>query len=123
MQRLIQWWQKRAHFSHEAELVGEMIQEDAFRILDLSDKIQVMEAKIEDIASRSDDRSKIYRLFPALVPFPKSELAGEIGTIDRFKDEAGLALYLGMAALDNSSGKQEGNQRLPSMSILVQKRR
>jgi hypothetical protein len=29
----IQSWQKRAHFSHEAALVGEMIQEDAFRIL------------------------------------------------------------------------------------------
>jgi Transposase IS116/IS110/IS902 family len=34
----------------------------------------------------------------------------EIGTIDRFKDESGLALYLGMAALDNSSGRQKGTK-------------
>ncbi len=32
-------------------------------------------------------------------------LAGEIGTIARFRCEASLALYLGMATLDNSSAK------------------
>jgi hypothetical protein len=37
-------------------------------------------------------------------------LAGEIGTIARFKDEAALALYLGMAALDNSSGIKKGTK-------------
>ena len=39
-----------------------------------------------------------------------AELAGEIGTIDRFSSEASLALYLGMANLDNSSGKQKGSK-------------
>jgi transposase len=34
-----------------------------------------------------------------------AELAGEIGTHARFRNEASLALYLGMATLDNSSGK------------------
>ncbi len=34
-----------------------------------------------------------------------AELAGEIGTIERFRGEASLALYLGMATLDHSSGK------------------
>jgi transposase len=33
-------------------------------------------------------------------------LAGEIGTLKRFDNEAGLALYLGMAPLDHSSGKK-----------------
>jgi hypothetical protein len=37
-----------------------------------------------------------------------SELAGEIGTLDRFAGEAGLAVYLGMANLDNSSGQRQG---------------
>ncbi|MBT9590518.1 MAG: transposase [Thiobacillus sp.] len=32
----------------------------------------------------------------------------QIGTLDRFESEAGLALYTGMAALDNSSGKKTG---------------
>ena len=38
------------------------------------------------------------------------ELAGEIGTIARFKSEASLALYLGMATLDHSSGKLRGSK-------------
>jgi transposase len=39
-----------------------------------------------------------------------AELAGEIGTIERFENESSLALYLGMANLDNSSGKQKGSK-------------
>jgi transposase len=39
-----------------------------------------------------------------------SELAGEIGTIERFDKEGSLALYLGMATLDNSSGKYQGTK-------------
>ncbi len=39
-----------------------------------------------------------------------AELAGEIGTIERFGSEASLALYLGMATLDNSSGKYRGSK-------------
>ena len=37
-----------------------------------------------------------------------SELAGEIGTLERFASKASLALYLGMANLDHSSGQQQG---------------
>jgi len=105
----IQSWQKNAHFSHEAELVGEMIQEDAYRILDLHDKIQAMEAKLDDIANRSVIAQKIETI-PGFGAISKAELAGEIGTIDRFQDEGSLALYLGMATLDNSSGKQKGTK-------------
>ena len=39
-----------------------------------------------------------------------AELAGEIGTIERFASEASLALYLGMAPLDNTSGKYRGSK-------------
>jgi transposase len=105
----IQSWQKRAHFSHEAELVGEMIQEDACRILDLHDKIHALEAKLEDIAGRSVIAQKIETI-PGFGTISKAELAAEIGTIDRFEDEGSLALYLGMATLDNSSGKQKGTK-------------
>ncbi len=39
-----------------------------------------------------------------------AELAGEIGTLERFRGEASLALYLGMAPLDRSSGKSRGSK-------------
>ena len=112
----IQSWQKRAHFSHEAELVGEMIQEDASRILELAGKINAIEAKIEDVTCRSMIAQKMSTI-PGFGLVAKSELAGEVGTIDRFKDEAGLALYLGMAALDNSSGKQKSTKTPKHVNI------
>ncbi len=59
------------------------------------------------------------RLSPTTIPgyglVCTAELAGEIGTIARFKSEASLALYLGMATLDNSSGKYRGS-KAPNMS-------
>ncbi len=41
------------------------------------------------------------------------ELASEIGTIARFRSESSLALYLGIATLDNSSGKYRSSKRQP----------
>ncbi len=40
----------------------------------------------------------------------RTELAGEIGTLERVRGEASLALYLGMAPLDRSSGKSRGSK-------------
>ena len=39
-----------------------------------------------------------------------AELAGEIGTLDRFSSEASLALYLGMCPLDKRSGQTHGTR-------------
>ncbi len=39
-----------------------------------------------------------------------AELAGEIGTIARFRSDASLGVYLGMSNLDNSSGKRQGSR-------------
>lgn len=102
-------WQKQAQFSHDVEWVGEMIQEDAARVLELRDKIESLEAKMEDVALSSDIAQTLATI-PGFGAICTSELAGEIGTIDRFNNEASLALYLGMANLDNSSGKQKGSK-------------
>jgi len=102
-------WQKRAQFSHDVEWVGAMIQEDAARVLELRDKIEALEAKMEDVALGSNI-AKTLATIPGFGAICTAELAGEIGTIDRFNNEASLALYLGMANLDNSSGKQKGSK-------------
>jgi transposase len=39
-----------------------------------------------------------------------AELAGEIGTVDRFASEASLALYVGMCPLDRQSGQSHGTR-------------
>jgi transposase len=106
---LIQDWQKRAHFSEEAVWVSDMIQEDAQRCLELEEKIRALDNKIEQIAKDSK-LAKILLSIPGFGPVCSSELAGEIGTVERFSKEGSLALYLGMSTLDNSSGKYQGTK-------------
>jgi transposase len=107
---IIQDWQKRAHFSEEVQWVSEMIREDARRILELDQTIKALEVKTAEVAKRSKI-AKLLRSIPGYGAVCTSELAGEIGTIDRFSREESLALYLGMATLDNSSGKYQGTKR------------
>jgi transposase len=105
----IEGWQKRAHFSQEVEWVGEMIQEDAKRCLDLDEKIKRLEAKIAEVAKNSKIAKTLCSI-PGFGAICTSELAGEIGTIERFASEGSLSLYLGMSMLDNSSGKYQGTK-------------
>jgi transposase len=102
-------WQKRAQFSPEAEWVNEMILEDATRVLELHEKIDRLELQMEAVAGESDI-SRWLSTIPGFGPITTAELAGEIGTVERFENEASLALYLGMSNLDNSSGKHKGSK-------------
>lgn len=106
---IIEGWQNRAHFSQEVEWVGEMIQEDAQRCLELDGKIKRLESKIAEVAKDSKI-AKLLRSIPGYGATCTSELAGEIGTIERFGSEGSLSLYLGMSLLDNSSGKYQGTK-------------
>ena len=106
---IIVGWQKRSHFSDEVEWVGEMIQEDARRCLELDEKVKHLQTKIAALAANSKI-AKTLRSIPGFGAVCSSELAGEIGTIERFSKEGSLALYLGMSTLDNRSGKYQGTK-------------
>jgi transposase len=108
--RLIEDWQKQAHFSEEVTWVSEMIQEDAQRCLDLDEKIKALEAKIKNVAKESKIARTLLSI-PGFGTICTAELAAEIGTIERFSKEGSLALYLGMDTLDNSSGKYQGSKQ------------
>ena len=97
-------WQGRAYFAPDADLVGEMIQQDAARILELKQQIKALEAQMAKVAMNSAIACRLASI-PGYGSICAAELAGEIGTLERFRSEASLALYLGMATLDNSSGK------------------
>ena len=107
---VIEEWQKRAHFSEEVEWVGEMIREDAQRCLELGEKTKGLEAKIKEVAQNST-MAKVLSSIPGFGPVSTAELAGEIGTVERFSKEGSLALYLGMSTLDNSSGNYQGSKQ------------
>ncbi len=102
-------WQKHAVFSHEVAWVGEMIQADAARVLELLDQIKALEAKIDTVAQESSVAS-IVDSIPGFGRICSAELAGEIGTIERFRSDASLGLYLGMSNLDTSSGTFQGSK-------------
>jgi len=103
----IQAWQNRAYFAADASLVGDMIQQDAARILELKQQIKALEEQMAQVAESSSIAGQLASI-PGYGSVCSAELAGEIGTVERFRNEASLALYLGMATLDNSSGKSRG---------------
>ncbi len=109
--RMIQQWQPRAQWSSEVEWVGAMIQEDAQRVLDLDAQIAALETTMHQVAQESSIATTLASI-PGFGPICTTELAGEIGTGTRFQQESSLALYLGMATLDNSSG-QRHSSKLP----------
>ncbi len=86
-----------------------MIRQDAMRILQLNRQIKALEDEMARIAANSAIACQLASI-PGYGSVCSAELAGEIGTIARFRREASLALYLGMATLDNSSGKYRGSK-------------
>lgn len=107
-QRLARW-QETATFGLEVTWVGPMIAEDAKRILELKERIDALEAQMETLVDNSS-LSKLLLSIPGFGVVCAAEVAGEIGTMARFDSEAGLGIYLGMAPLDNSSGKYNGTK-------------
>lgn len=102
-------WQTDAVFSDEVELVSPLIMEDVQRIIALNDIIEKLDAQLEEIAMHSEEAILI-RSIPGFGKTSTAEIAGEMGTVERFAKESSLALYFGMAALDNSSGKYQGSK-------------
>jgi len=102
-------WQSKAEFSDETLLVTPMILEDARRIAELNRSINDLETQIDTLSAGSESAT-LLRSLPGFGLTCSAELAGEIGTIERFNNEASLALYLGMAPLDNASGTYRGTK-------------
>lgn len=102
-------WQKLAVFGSEISWVGPMISEDATRILELKEKIDSLEMQMEKLVEQSPLATLLISI-PGFGVVCAAEVGGEIGTMSRFDSEAGLAIYLGMAPLDNSSGKYKGTK-------------
>lgn len=100
-------WQKTAVFADSAAWAGPMIYADAMRILSLREAIAQLETQIAKLTAQSGIAQRLLSM-PGMGNVCASELAGEIGNIERFKDEASLAVYLGVAPLDRSSGKRIG---------------
>lgn len=108
--KVILEWQKSAIFSDDLSFMSPMLRQDIARIVELRKMIRELDKHIVEKLKQS----RIGQRLLSIKGFGITccgELAGEIGCIERFKKESSLALYIGMAALDNSSGKYKGSKR------------
>ena len=80
-------------------------------MLALRHRIDSLDRQIAHLAEQSAMASRLQSM-PGFGVITASEVASEIGNIDRFKSEAALAVYLGVAPLDKSSGKRS-SAKLP----------
>ena len=76
------------------------------RILELKEEIEILDRELEEIGERSFDVKRL-KTIPGVGTKLSSRLIGEIGDINRFKTERQLAVYCGVACVDNISGKQK----------------
>jgi transposase len=105
----IKEWQQVASFSEDISWVSPMLIEDAYKMLELRALIKSLDDTMEALC----EESEIGRLLNTIPGFGKTscaELAGEIDDVRRFESEASLAMYLGMAPLDNASGVYRGSK-------------
>ena len=103
----IQAWQQTAAFAPSIAWIGPMIQADAKRILELRDAINALDESMAVLVEQSTIAQRLMSM-PGFGNTTAGEVASEIGNIARFRDEASLAIYLGVAPLDRSSGKRVG---------------
>jgi transposase len=101
----IQTWQQSASFASSIAWTSPMIQADARRMLELRDAINALDDSIAVLVEQSAVAQRLMSM-PGFGNTTAGEMASEIGNIDRFRDEASLAIYLGVAPLDRSSGKR-----------------
>lgn len=99
-------WQKTATFGPDIDLADIDIVEDARAILALDERIKALNERIEAAAVDCPITQRL-RSMPGFGVTGTAELAGEIGSLSRFGGEASLAVYLGMAPLDYSSGLRQ----------------
>lgn len=101
----VQQWQASATFAATVAVVGPMLMQDAKQLRALGAQIGALEHAIAAVNVTSMIAGKVDSI-PGFGCISAGELAGEIGTMARFREEGSLAMYSGMAPLDDSSGKR-----------------
>jgi len=76
----------------------------AKRILELREEIENIDKKLDEIGEKSKEVNHL-KTIPGVATKLSSRLVGEIGDINRFPSEKQLAIYCGIACVDNNSGK------------------
>ena len=76
----------------------------AQRILELLEEIEDIDKKLDEIGNQSKEVNHL-KTIPGVATKLASRFIGEMGDINRFPSEKQLAIYCGIACVDNNSGK------------------
>jgi len=76
----------------------------AQRILELREEIKDIDKKLDEIGNQSKEVNHL-KTIPGVATKLASRFIGEIGDINRFPSEKQLAIYCGIACVNNDSGK------------------
>lgn len=95
------------HYTEElADTYETIISSYARRILELKEEIEMLDRKLEEIGEGSSEVKRL-RSITGVGTKLSSRLMGEIGDIHRFNHEGQLAVYCGVACVDDDSGKRK----------------
>ena len=76
------------------------------RILELKEEIEMLDRELEETGEKSSEVMQLKSIMGVGTKL-SSRLAGEIGDIRRFNRESQLAVYCGVACIDDDSGKSK----------------
>jgi transposase len=89
-----------------ADVYKTIISSSARRILELKEEIDMLDRKLEEIGEKSAEVKRL-KSMSGIGTKLSSRLVGEIGDISRFEQEGQLAIYTGVACVDDDSGKSK----------------
>ncbi len=87
-----------------AETYKVIISSSARRVLELKEEINMLDSKLEDLGEQSPEVKRLISISGVGTKL-SSRLVGEIGDINRFEKENQLAVYCGVACINDDSGK------------------
>ena len=93
-------------FEELAETYKTIIPSSARRVLELKEEIEMLDRKLEEIGEKSAEVKRLKSMSGVGTKL-SSRLVGEIGDINRFEREGQLAVYCGVACIDDDSEKSK----------------
>ena len=89
-----------------ADTYKTIISSSAKRVLELKEEIKMLDGKLEDLGEQSPEVKRLISMSGVGTKL-SSRLVGEIGDIHRFERENQLAVYCGVACVNDDSGKSK----------------
>jgi len=89
-----------------AETYKTIISSSARRVLELKEEIKMLDGKLEELGKQSSEVKRLISMSGVGTKL-SSRLVGEIGDINRFEREDQLAVYCGVACINDDSGKSK----------------